>query len=184
MKGQVTPTLSDKIATWETIAPETPHSTSNNSDFALSGTSSSPALTAIDASTQTYLDFSKGSLPPRCPAGKDPSFHLSKEITDILGRGDDSDIEHLVGQLANLAIATRHLVDESSLPGSSTRDLHSSTPTDREESNFIFLEQFQQKGAINLTQSSQKPAEIVYAKNKALPDNKVSFFYYFELKNS
>lgn len=184
LKGQVTPTISDKIAVWDTFDPGTPQTICTNSDFTISGTSSVPVLTAIDACTQTYFDFPKRSPSPRIRSERPTSFRLSKEITEILNRSgeEDADIESLVGQLANLAIATRHLVDESSSLASSTKDLHSSTPTSGDDQNIFFLGQYQQNNFDDVMQSSSQTTQTSFSKEETQPSIYVSLLSIYLLR--
>ena len=124
----LSPTISDKVAAWQVSDPCTPMT--NNTDFTTAGVDSVVILTSIDAGTQTYD-------PPIAPptsginvgTERKVSLTLSKDLLERVDRVRGTDVESLVSQLKNLAIATRSLVDDSPSRASSLTEARHSSMT-------------------------------------------------------
>ena len=139
-----TPTTSDKIAAWDAAGPGTPLTNRTETDFTLSGADNIPLFTFIDASTQTYIESpSTFSIKSLCSERSlpvmegSPSVTLTKELLELLNRSRETNVENLVSQLTNLAVATRHLVDESPTSLHGTGDLHSSMVVGNEDKTVV-----------------------------------------------
>ena len=136
----ITPTTSDKIAAWDAADLGTPITNRTETDFTVSVSENLPSFTVIDACTQTYFDLPRSTSTKSFDSDRSSvterslSFNLTKELIEVLNCPKETSIDNLVSQLANLALATRHLVDESPTSLRSTGD-HSSMMVEVEAQN-------------------------------------------------